>query len=132
MWDKYGGILFQSYSKGDEQRVVLGIGINIKQDSLNPGQGSIEDVGIRLTSSELYPILHAVIASLFEAKHPAIAALPKAEINMDSLLRSCFYRNERCTVESVSSHDLVLVSEDHKRLVVTDDVEINWTDLHPQ
>ena len=132
MWRKYGGILFQSYSKGDEQRVVLGIGINVKQDSLNSGQGSIEDVGIHHTSSELFPILHAVVASLFEVKHPTIATLPRGEINMDSLLRNCFYRNQLHTVERVSSHDLVLVSEENERQVVTDDVRISWTDLHPQ
>ena len=132
MWRKYGGILFQSYSKGDEQRVVLGIGVNVNQDSLNSGQGSIEDVDIHLTASELFPILHAVVASLFEAKHPTIATLPGGEINMDSLLKNCFYRNQMHTVESVSSHDLVLVSEENERQVVTDDVGINWTDLHPQ
>ena len=132
MWRKYGGILFQSYSKGDEQRVVLGVGMNVKQVTLNSGQGSIEDVDIHLTSSELFPILHAVVASLFEVKHPTIATLPREEINMDSLLRTCFYRNQMHTVERVSSHELVLVSEENERQVVTDDVRISWSDLHPQ
>ena len=106
--------------------------MNVKQDSLNSGQGSIEDVGIHLTSSELFPILHAVVSSLFEVKHPTIATLPRGEINMDSLLRNCFYRNQMHTVECVSSHDLVLVSEENERQVVTDDVRVIWTDLHPQ
>ena len=132
MWRKYGGILFQSYSKGEEQRVVLGVGVNVKQVSLNSGQGSIEDVDIHLTASELFPILHAVVASLFEVKHPTIATLPRGEINMDSLLRNCFYRNQMHTVERVSSHELVLVSEENERQVVTDDVRISWSDLHPQ
>ena len=111
---------------------VIGIGLNVNQDSLNSGQGSIEDVDIHLTASELFPILHAVVASLFEAKHPTIPTLPGGEINMDSLLKNCFYRNQMHTVESVSPHDLVLVSEENERQVVTDDVGINWTDLHPQ
>ena len=132
MWRKYGGILFQSYSKGDEQRVVLGVGMNVKQVTLNSGQGSIEDVDIHLTTSELFPILHAVVASLFEVKHPTIATLPRVEINMHSLLRTCFYRNQMHTVERVSSHELVLVSEENERQVVTDDVRISWSDLHPQ
>ena len=51
---------------------------------------------------------------------------------MDSLLRNCFYRNQMYTVERVSLHDLVLVSEENERQVVTDDVRISWTDLHPQ
>ena len=132
MWRKYGGILFQSYSKGDEQRVVLGVGMNVKQVTLNSGQGSIEDVDIHLTTSELFPILHAVVASLFEVKHPTIATLPRVEINMHSLLRTCFYRNQMHTVERVSSHELVLVSEENERQVVTDDVRISWSDFHPQ
>ena len=132
MWRKYGGILFQSYSKGDEQLVVVGVWMNVKQVTLNSGQGSIEDVDIHLTTSELFPILHAVVASLFEVKHPTIATLPRVEINMHSLLRTCFYRNQMHTVERVSSHELVLVSEENERQVVTDDVRISWSELHPQ
>ena len=131
-WRKYGGILFQSYSKGDEQRLVLGIGINTKQDSLNFGQGAIEEIGIRHTASELFPILNAVVASMFEKKHPAVQKQNSESTTLESMLRTCFYREKKYTVASVSMQGLILEDDHGTKVTVEDDANLTWISLHPQ
>ena len=42
-----GGILFQSFSRGNEQRLVVGIGINTTRQELQPGQASLDEIEIQ-------------------------------------------------------------------------------------
>ena len=131
-WRKFGGILFQSYSKGSEQRIVLGLGINTGTDNLGEGQGSLAQLGIESSNSELFATLNAVVASLFEAKHTALEAGREQVINNDVILRECVYRNKICTLIDIQSTEITLEDESGRRFSVDDDDQIEWVNLHPQ
>ena len=131
-WRKFGGILFQSYSKGSEQRIVLGLGINTGTDNLGEGQGSLAQLGIESSNSELFATLNAVVASLFEAKHTAFEAGREQVINNDVILRECVYRNKICTLIDIQSTEITLEDESGRRFSVDDDDQIEWVNLHPQ
>ena len=131
-WRKFGGILFQSYSKGSEQRMVLGLGINTGTDNLGEGQGSLAQLGIESSNSELFATLNAVVASLFEAKHTALEAGREQVINNDVILRECVYRNKICTLIDIQSTEITLEDESGRRFSVDDDDQIEWVNLHPQ
>ena len=131
-WRKFGGILFQSYSKGNEQRMVLGLGFNTDIDNLSEGQGSLAQLGIENSNSELFVTLNAVVASLFEAKHTALEAGREQVINNDVILKECVYRNKMCTLIDIQSTDITLEEKSGRRFSVDDDDQIEWVNLHPQ
>ncbi|CAI8284973.1 MAG: Bifunctional ligase/repressor BirA [Candidatus Poseidoniaceae archaeon] len=131
-WRKFGGILFQSYSKGNEQGVVLGIGINSDIDNLCEGQGSLGQLGVETSISELFSILNAVVASIFESKHPALKAIEQQVINDEVIIKNCIYRNKSCTLVSIESTEITLTDESGNRFSVDDDDQIEWLNLHPQ
>ena len=132
-WRKFGGILFQSYSKGGEQRMVLGLGINTDIDNLSEGQGSLAQLRIAISNSELFAILNAVVASIFEAKHAAIEAGGKQQAINDSIvLKECVYRNILCTLIDIHSTNITLEDESGHCFSVDDDAQIEWINLHPQ
>ena len=132
-WRKFGGILFQSYSKGSEQRMVLGLGINTDIDNLSEGQGSLAQLGIEISNSELFAILNAVVASIFEAKHAALEAGGEQQaINDDIVLREVVYRNKVCILIDIQSTNITLKDDAGHRFTVDDDDQIEWVNLHPQ
>ena len=132
LWRKCGGILFQSYSKGEEQRIVLGVGINTIAKSLGPGQGCLEEIEVTSIPSRLFTILNAVVASLFEIKTAVQSNSPEQEIPINSLLNKCFYRNEECTLESVSENGITVIDSSGNRLNIQNSEELSWTNLDPQ
>ena len=131
-WRKFGGILFQSYSKGSEQRMVLGLGINTAADNLSEGQGSLAQLGIEVSNSELFAILNAVVASLFEAKHAALETGLEQVINDDVVLKECVYRNRMCILIDIESTGITLTDDSGRSFKVDDDDQIMWVSLHPQ
>ena len=131
-WRKFGGILFQSYSKGSEQRMVLGLGINTAADNLSEGQGSLAQLGIEVSNSDLFAILNAVVASLFEAKHAALETGLEQAINDDVVLKECIYRNRMCILIDIESTGITLTDDSGRSFKVDDDDQIEWVSLHPQ
>ena len=131
-WRKFGGVLFQSFSRGDEQRIVVGIGINTSMKGLQKGQGSLEEIGIQSRHSDLFAVLSAVVASMFEHKHDALKRIGNGSIANEYLLRDCFYRAKTCTLQKVGERDIELLSDGEETYRVGDDEEIIWTNLHPQ
>jgi len=131
-WRKFGGILFQSYSKGNEQRMVLGLGLNTDIGNLGEGQGSLAQLGIDASNSELFAILNAVVASIFEPKHSALKANDEQAINDDATLRKCIYRNKSCTLVSVGSTEITIEDETGHRFSIDDDDQIEWLNLRSQ
>ena len=108
------------------------MGINTKQDNIGPGQGAIEEIGIDHSSTELFTILNAVIASLFEIKHSVLQVSNENDFDSEYILSRCIYRNEPHRLESVSSHGLILMNEAEEKVSIDDDVELDWINLHPQ
>lgn len=131
-WRKVGGILFQSYSKGDEQRIVLGIGLNIDDEHLGDGQGSLGQLGIELTSSGLYTLLNAIIASLFEDRLPQTGEIELPTIDPNIVLSNCVYRKKECQLMAIESSGIVLVDKTGNQYTISDDDEVEWINLHPQ
>ena len=132
LWRKCGGILFQSYSKGEEQRIVLGVGINTIAKSLRPGQGCLEEIEVTSNPSRLFTLLNAVVASLFEIKTEVPPTSLEQEIAINSLLCKCFYRNEECALESVSENGITVIDSSGNRLNIQNPEELSWTNLDPQ
>jgi len=131
-WRKVGGILFQSYSKGDEQRIVLGIGLNTDAEHLEDGQGSLGELGIGLSTSELYPLLNAIVASLFEDRLPQIGKIELPTIDSNIVLSKCIYRNKQCQVKAIKSSGIVLADGQENQYTISDDDEVEWINLHLQ
>lgn len=131
-WRKMGGILFQSFSKGNEQRLVVGIGINTTGQELQPGQASLDEIGIHKTPSELYTIINAVVASMFERKEGIREQDEKDFIDITSVLSDCIYRNHLCSVATINQHTLTIVNQDGRSSEIDDDDQISWKNLHPQ
>ena len=132
LWKKYGGVLFQSYSKGDEQRLVLGVGLNIGEDKLSEGQGSLQQIGITNSLSDLFTILSATVASMFEERLPQLSAEYSTKIDTDIVLKKAFYRNQNCFLSSINENGIVLQDDEGKQHVVQDDEDVKWIDLSPQ
>ena len=131
-WHKVGGVLFQSFSKGDQQRIVIGIGINTNNRELQPGQGSLDEIGIYLNPSELFTILNAVVASIFEKKHMLLDRVSEENIDMESVLSNCIYRNQSCTVKTIIEQKIIIEGQEGQTFEIDDDDQINWKNLHPQ
>ncbi len=132
LWRKCGGILFQSYSKGMEQRIVIGIGLNTSAQSLSPGQGCLEEINMAKTPSELFMILNAVIGSLFEPKQDLPPSTNHPNLELNSVLKECLYRNKICVLVAVNEQAIVLSDQSGNRFSIENDDELNWTNLHPQ
>ena len=131
-WRKMGGILFQSFSKGNQQRLVVGIGINTTREDLQLGQASLDEIEIDKTPSELYAIINAVIASMFEKKKEIQKRDEEDIIDISSVLSDCIYRNHLCSVTTVNQHTLTIVNQHGQSSEIDDDDQISWKNLHPQ
>jgi len=131
-WRKMGGILFQSFSRGNEQRLVVGIGINTTRQELQLGQASLDEIEIQKTPSELYTIINAVVASMFENKEGIRIRDDKDIIAVDSILSECIYRNHLCSVTTINQHTMRIVNQHGQPFEIEDDDQISWRNLHPQ
>lgn len=133
-WKKAGGILFQSLSKGNDQSLVLGIGINTKKTDVSLGRGSLEEVGIKLNNTELFTLLDTVVASLFENKSNLVnTSTTPSEINLKLLLKDCIYRNMECIVEGVNANgNLRIRTEQGELQEISDDLSLVWPHLQAQ
>ena len=119
-------------SKGDEQRLVVGIGINTTSQELQPGQASLDEIEIDKTPSELYTIINAVVASMFENKEGIRGQNKNNMIDIDSILSDCIYRNDSCSLTNVNQYTLTIVNQHGQSSEIDDDDQISWKNLHPQ
>ena len=133
-WKKIGGILFQSLSRGDEQSLVLGIGINTKTTNLLQGRGSLEEVGVELDNTQLFTLLDGIVSSLFENKSNLSNTSSKGtEINLKLLLKECIYREKTCTLTGISDAGNLLIKSSHQEhFEVSDDLSLLWPHLQLQ
>mgnify|MGYP000846670215 FL=1 len=133
-WKKAGGILFQSLSRGTEQSLVLGIGINTKTTTDVQGRGSLEEIGVDLDNTELFTLLDTIVSSLFENKSNLMnVSSESTELNLDLLLRDCIYRNKECTVRGVSDEgELQIESDKGESFDISDDLSLLWPHLQLQ
>ena len=133
-WKKAGGILFQSLSRGTEQSLVLGIGINTKSTADVRGQGSLEEIGINLDNTELFTLLDTIVSSLFENKSNLVnTSVNSTGLNLDLLLKECIYRTKECTVRGVSEEGYLQIESSHgESYDIADDLSLLWPHLQLQ
>lgn len=133
-WKKAGGILFQSLSRGTEQSLALGIGINTKSTSNVQGRGSLEEIGVDLDNTELFTLLDTIVSSLFENKSNLMNASTKnTELDLNLLLKDCIYRKNKYTVCGISDEgELQIESEKGESYDISDDLSLLWPHLQLQ
>lgn len=133
-WKKAGGILFQSLSRGSEQSLVLGIGVNTRTTDLLQGRGSLEEAGINLDNTQLFTLLDAIVSSLFEKKsNLSNASHIRKEFNLELMLKKCIYREKECTISGISTAgNLLVMSSEKEQIEVSDDLSLLWPHLQPQ
>lgn len=61
-WKKIAGILYEAVTKGEETRLVVGIGMNLKS-SEDDWFGGISQLGLSFTPLQMHVIVHALVAS---------------------------------------------------------------------
>lgn len=133
-WKKAGGILFQSLSRGSEQSLVLGIGVNTRTTDLLQGRGSLEEAGINLDNTQLFTLLDTIVSSLFENKsNLSNASHIRKEFNLELMLKKCIYREKECTISGISTAgNLLVMSSEKEQIEVSDDLSLLWPHLQPQ
>ncbi len=138
-WGKVCGILVESVSKGNDTKIVIGIGINISgekktTDSQIPiGFASWYSHGI--TKDFLFNQIHCRIAGLFES----VEGVPESNFDhakkfaLDSitqgfsLCKSLIYRNELVSFDSINSDFTVnLISDNNKVWRCEDSEDLAW------
>ena len=103
---KAGGILFEAVSQGDAHHLVLGLGLNI--EGSGEEHAHLHELGLLANPSTLHPVLHAMVASLFQQ----VPQLPQ-KVNTDlveqevlngaSLLGPLVYRNKTAVILGLTS-----------------------------
>ena len=101
---KAGGILFEAVSQGDTHHVILGLGLNIETGG--DTYASLHELGLETTASNLHPIVHAMVASLFQQIEHLPKVTPSDHVQKEvmhgiSLLGPLVYRNQKVLVETV-------------------------------
>ena len=131
---KVCGILAEGRIKGSDMRAVIGIGINLKNDSevLTGNEASLDEY-ISLAPGEIDMTLHASLASLLEKK-TAIPPVAENEIIsrvLSSLknLGEVFYRDKLHSVKSISSDGKLVIKTGDESIIIDDGEDIEWTSL---
>ena len=131
---KVCGILAEGRIKGSDMRAVIGIGINLKNDSevLTGNEASLDEY-ISLTPGEIDMTLHASLASMLEKK---TSILPVAENEIISRVLSSlknlgevFYRDKLHSVKSISSDGKLVIKTGDESIIIDDGEDIEWTSL---
>lgn len=127
---KAAGLLFEAVSQGEAHHVILGLGLNIETGGEH--HTSLRDVGLSTSSADFHPVLHAMVASLFQQ----VAHLPQtmssgdveAEVlNGVSLLGPLIYRNKSALVQGVESSGSLMIEGVDEPVDEPDDV--TWLGL---
>ena len=103
---KTGGILFEAVSQGDAHHVVLGLGLNVEASGRE--HAHLHELGLLTNPSALHPVLHALVASLFQQ----VPQLPQT-VNTDrveqevlsgvNILGPLIYRNSKAALLGLTS-----------------------------
>ena len=131
---KVCGILAEGRIKGNDMRAVIGIGINLKNDSevLTGNEASLDEY-ISLTPGEIYLALHASLASLLEEIN-SITPVDVKEITSRVLsnlkpLKDVFYRGKLHSITSISNDGKLIINTGDKSIIIDDSEDIEWTSL---
>ncbi len=135
---KVAGVLVEGTSKGEQSKIVVGIGVNFASaQSAKPSFpiAHLFDAIPELEVGQYERVLHAIIASYFE-HHPRVRGAPMEEhrtvllgelIRSQEILGSPFYRNEKWFIEDLDAQgNLVLRNDRHETVAVPDGEDLKW------
>ena len=139
IWGKVCGILVESVSKGNDNKIVIGIGINISSDSKKHSSqfpiGFANWYSDSITKDFLFEQIHCRIAGLFES----IEGIPESDIDkikksaFDSInhgflsCKSLIYRNKSVSLHSINSDASInLVTDDGELLTCKEGEDLTW------
>ena len=131
---KVCGILAEGRIKGNDMRAVIGIGINLKNDSevLTGNEASLDEY-ISLTPGEIDLTLHASLSSLLEERN-SIPPVVDKEITSRVLsklkaLREVFYRGKLHSIKSISNDGKLIIDSGDESIIIDDGEDVEWTSL---
>ena len=115
-------------------RAVIGIGINLKNDSeiLTVNEASLDEY-ILLTPGEIDLTLNASLASLVEERN-SIPPVDYMEITSRVLshlkpLNEVFYRGKSHSIKSISNDGKLIIDSGDESIIIDDGEDIEWTSL---
>lgn len=135
---KVAGVLVEGRSKGEQSKIVVGIGVNFaSEQSAEPAFpiAHLFDVIPKVEVEHYERVIHAIIASYFE--HHAMVKETSQEdhldVLLDELIRSQkllgkpFYRNEQWFIEGLDAQgNLVLGNDRQETVVIPDGEDLKW------
>ena len=136
-WKKCAGVLFEGTTRGNGQRTVLGIGVNIAGPS-NSQFGGLDELSPLAKGDGLTAQLHAVVASMFEVldrpniplTHPDLRALDEALIFGSVALGPIFYRGNGVEVSGLDEQGSLRVKTDSGAVILVDDPDqLEWSNI---
>jgi biotin-[acetyl-CoA-carboxylase] ligase BirA-like protein len=135
---KVAGVLVEGRSKGEQSKIVVGIGVNFaSEQSAEPSYpiAHLLDAVPKMKIEHYERVIHAIIASYFE-HHPKVKATSQEDhlaVLMDELIRSQellgkpFYRNEQWFIEGLDVQgSLVLGNHRQETVVIPDGEDLQW------
>ena len=135
---KVAGVLVEGVSKGDEGKVVLGIGVNFSTNQPRNHEFSIaylDEVIPEVDSEQYTAVIHAVIASYFEHRSGVKNASDEALIEMlnnevkrsEKILGRPNYRLESWVIKGVDRKGkLSLTNSQNETVLVSDGEDLEW------
>jgi len=138
-WGKVCGILVESVSKGNDNRVVVGVGINISDGGKSLDTelpiGFADWYSDDIAKEFLLNQIHSRMAGLFES----IDGIPQSnfenikDYSFDAIrngFNSCkilFYRNQQVTFKGINSNAIVkLISNNGEEIDCNESEDLNW------
>ena len=138
-WGKVCGILVESVSKGTDNQIVVGVGINISNGGKNMDAefpiGFADWYSDAITKEFLLTQIHSRMAGLFES----IDGIPQSNFEnvkdyaYDAIekgfyaCRSILYRNEQVSFQGINENATVnLVSSNGQEFVCNETEELTW------
>lgn len=135
---KVAGVLVEGVSKGDESKIVLGIGVNFSTNQPQNHEFSIaylDEVKPKVDPEFYTAVIHAVIASYFEHRDDVkstpyktlIEILNKEVKRSEHVLGKPNYRLEEWVIKELDNEgSLTLTNSQNKTVIISDGEDLEW------
>ena len=135
---KVAGVLVEGVSKGEESKIVLGIGVNFSTNQPRNHEFPIaylDEVIPGVDSEQYTAVIHAVIASYFEHRdgvkntpyQALIGMLNKEVKRSEQVLGNPNYRMESWVIKELDNEgNLTLINSQNKTVNISDGEDLGW------
>lgn len=132
-WRKIAGVLFEAQTRGEQTRVVLGIGINTTFTDLQD-YASLDQIGVASTAEELHVMVHAMVASLYEFKADSSEELQEELAGLQTLVHDgvvnlgpLFYRGKEVMCNGLHPSGELVLNDGH--IIGDDPDQLEWSNI---